>query len=62
MTTMTVYRCPCCGGEINFNSDSQKLVCPYCDTAFEVETLKMYEEQLHKKIKWNGVMILNMIH
>ncbi len=58
MTTMTVYRCPCCGGEINFNSDSQKLVCPYCDTAFEVETLKMYEEQLQEsqedKMEWGN--------
>ena len=46
MDTMTIYRCPSCGGEISFDSSEQKLVCPYCDTSFEVETLKEYEKQL----------------
>lgn len=59
MTTMTVYRCPCCGGEISFNSDNQKLVCPYCDTAFEVETLRMYDKQLQElqedEMEWSDV-------
>lgn len=45
METMTVYRCPCCGGEIQFDSEQQKLACPYCETTFEVETLKSYESQ-----------------
>lgn len=51
MSTMTVYRCPCCGGEISFNSKEQKLVCPYCDTSFEIETLKKYDEQLQETSK-----------
>lgn len=32
METMTVYRCPSCSGEINFDSDKQKLSCPYCNS------------------------------
>lgn len=59
MSEMTIYRCPCCRGEISFNSDQQKLVCPYCDTSFEIETLEQYNNELNKKLKnkmdWNKV-------
>ncbi len=40
------YKCPCCGGAIAFDSDLQKMKCPYCDTEFEVETLKGYDADL----------------
>lgn len=43
---MQEYKCPCCGGAIEFNSEIQKMKCPYCDTEFEMETLKDYDEQL----------------
>ena len=35
------YKCPACGGAIEFDSSIQKMKCPYCDTEFEVESLKM---------------------
>lgn len=40
------YKCPCCGGAISFDASLQKLKCPYCDTEFDVETLKSYDEAL----------------
>lgn len=40
------YKCPCCGGAIAFDSASQKMKCPYCDTEFEVETLREYDATL----------------
>lgn len=40
------YKCPCCGGAIEFDSSIQKLKCPYCDTEFEAETLRAYDEEL----------------
>lgn len=40
------YKCPCCGGGIEFSSTAQKMKCPYCDTEFEVDTLKAYDEVL----------------
>lgn len=40
------YKCPCCGGSIEFSSETQKMKCPYCDTEFDVETLKQYDEEL----------------
>lgn len=46
MQTMQEYKCPCCGGAIEFDSTLQKMKCPYCDTEFDVESLAAYDEQL----------------
>lgn len=43
-STMLQYKCPCCGGAIEFDSKLQKLRCPYCDTEFEAETLREFDE------------------
>ena len=40
------YKCPCCGGTIEFDSTTQKMKCPYCDSTFEVESLKEYDDVL----------------
>ncbi len=42
------YKCPCCGGFIVFDSAANKMKCPYCDTEFELETLKSYDECLKR--------------
>ncbi len=42
MSTLLEYECPCCGGKIEFDSASQQMKCPFCDTTFELETLKEY--------------------
>lgn len=46
MSDILEYKCPCCGGAINFDSKLQKMKCPYCDTEFDMETLKSYDEEL----------------
>ncbi len=46
MAELQEYKCPCCGGAIEFNSTLQKMKCPYCDTEFEVETLASFDESL----------------
>ena len=46
MSALQEYKCPCCGGAIEFDSESQNMKCPYCDTEFEMETLKSYDEAL----------------
>lgn len=46
MAELQQYKCPCCGGAIEFSSASQKMKCPYCDTEFEMETLKSYDDEL----------------
>ena len=40
------YKCPNCGGAIEFDSSSQKMKCPYCDCEFDVEALKIHDENL----------------
>lgn len=46
MAVLQEYKCPCCGGAIEFDSRVQKMKCPYCDTEFEMETLRGYDEDL----------------
>ena len=36
------YKCPCCGGNLVFNSDTQKLHCPSCDNEMDMETYREY--------------------
>lgn len=46
--TLLTYKCPCCGGAIEFDPSLQKLKCPYCDTEFEAETLKAFEKEMNR--------------
>lgn len=48
-TALLEYKCPCCGGAIEFDSSLQKMKCPYCDTEFEVEALKELDEALKQE-------------
>lgn len=43
------YKCPCCGGAIAFDSTIQKMKCPYCDTEFDVESLRGYDADLRQE-------------
>lgn len=45
MSGLLEYKCPCCGGAVEFDSGSQRMKCPYCDTEFDIETLKEAQEQ-----------------
>ncbi|MDO4811503.1 MAG: hypothetical protein Q3985_06115 [Eubacteriales bacterium] len=47
MAVLQEYKCPCCGGAIGFNSASQNMKCPFCDTEFELESLRAYDDALH---------------
>ena len=46
MSQLQEYKCPCCGGAFAFDSTAQKMVCPYCDTEFEMEALASYDDVL----------------
>ena len=46
MAEILEYKCPCCGGAIIFDSVSQQMKCPFCNTGFDVETLKAYDAEL----------------
>ena len=40
MATLLEYKCPNCGGALSFDSDTQKMNCPYCDSELEMEALR----------------------
>ena len=37
MSEIKEYKCPACGGAMEFDSKSQKMKCPYCDTEISVD-------------------------
>ncbi len=39
MATLLEYKCPNCGGALSFDSDIQKMNCPYCDSELEMDAL-----------------------
>lgn len=47
MADLMEYKCPCCGGVVEFNSSIQRMKCPYCDTEFDVDALKDKDEALN---------------
>ncbi len=57
MSELKEYKCPCCGGAVSFNSEAQKLKCPYCDTEFEIEALESFNAENpdgnKDNIEWN---------
>lgn len=46
METVLEYKCPSCGGALSFDSGSQNMKCPYCETEIDVEALKQMDEAL----------------
>lgn len=57
MAQLVEYKCPCCGGNIKFDSDTQKVVCPFCDSTFDMESIKEYEQKINSSeqeaVNWN---------
>lgn len=51
MPTLLEYKCPSCGGSINYDPSLQKLRCPYCDTEFDIDTLNSYSEAINETSK-----------
>ena len=47
MAETNEYKCPNCGAGIVFDSQSQKMKCPYCDSEFDTEALAKYDEELN---------------
>lgn len=51
------FKCPNCGGKVEFDSTIQRMKCPYCDTTFDPEALKEKDEALSQQqpdeMNWN---------
>ena len=49
MADLLGYKCPSCGAKIEFDSASQQMKCPYCDSEFDVASLQSYDEALNQQ-------------
>ena len=47
-TTLLEYKCPSCGGALSFDSGTQNMKCPYCDSELDVAALKQLDEALNQ--------------
>ena len=43
-TKVMEYKCPCCEAGLKFSGDSQQLTCEYCDTTFEIDAVRAFNE------------------
>lgn len=46
MSVIQEFKCPSCGGAIEFDSSIQKMKCPYCDSEFDMQALADYDNVL----------------
>lgn len=44
MAGINQFKCPACGGSIEFNAATQKMKCPYCETEFDMKDITQQEE------------------
>ena len=49
MAHIIEYKCPCCGGIVEFDSASQKMKCPYCETTFDPSAMLEKDEALNQQ-------------
>ena len=58
MAVMAEKKCPCCGGAVVFDTDSQNLKCPYCDSEFDVDSLVLNNSNSDSSVveqqEWNS--------
>ena len=47
MAELMEYKCPACGGALEFDPGIQKMKCPYCDSVFAMEELMSKDDQLN---------------
>ncbi len=49
MAEILQYKCPACGGKMEFDSTLQKLKCPYCDSVMELADFQQNDIGLEKE-------------
>ena len=54
MAEVSEYKCPACGGAMEFDSKLQKMKCPYCDTVMSMEEFQKENQDLDPDAKQEG--------
>ncbi len=44
MSDTTQYKCPSCGGTLNFNPETGNLLCPFCENEYTLEAAKAFQK------------------
>lgn len=44
-----VYKCPNCSAALKYDAGTEKMLCEYCGSSFDTDTLKQYDEALKKE-------------
>ena len=47
--TLLQYKCPYCGGKLEFDSATQQMKCPYCDSMVDISTLETKDDVLDQE-------------
>ena len=58
MSTILDYKCPACGGKAEFDSATQMMKCPFCDTTFDINAMSemdhILEQEIPEESVWEG--------
>ncbi len=54
MSDVMEYKCPACGGAMEFDSKTQQLKCPYCDTQISVEEWERQNAKNQGTAQWTS--------
>ena len=52
MSDLREYKCPACGGAMEFDSGSQKMKCPFCDTEVSIEEFEQEQKKNPEETRW----------
>ncbi len=53
MSALKDFKCPNCGGRLEFDAQTQKLKCPYCDGSFDPEIFEEGKDYTVSSDVWN---------
>lgn len=55
MSDILEFKCPCCGGALSFDTASQMMKCPFCDSELDVEAIiRSQEKESEDRLEWNA--------
>jgi len=49
MSSLHEYTCPSCAGKVEFDARLQKMKCPYCDTEYDPEVFREFDDALNEQ-------------
>ena len=54
MSDLREYKCPACGGAMEFDRESQNMKCPFCDTEVSIEEFEQEQKKNPEETRWKA--------